>query len=190
MPSKEEAIAQIFEAMSLVFTREYRERYKTIFEDTAALIQGLPGEATEEIRNAFDHFATACESASGISTDDSSTGIAEKLEVALTNIERGRRHVTNATLSCIKYHVMFRYKTIIENLKRLELRPDTSAPEFRRRFEELEKRLGDTGDAPVDRRQTREQLAADIKQIEELAITLGLLANDYDLLDEDVRDAL
>src|ERR1700719_1774933 len=115
-PTKE-LTPTILEWMSEIFIEDYERKFKPAYEEAARLRKKRkPIEPSEEMRNAFDHFALAVRNALLVDGHIEPTpkdlekptnpAIPKKLEDrAVNNLEQAKRHISVGRFYCVAHQI-------------------------------------------------------------------------------------
>jgi hypothetical protein len=119
----------------------YRQRSEVAFR--LSNNRALPARGLDEMRNALDHFMTACTLAFELKTRRNSLRhIGAVRQGKPTNIPleiaRCRRHIVAAQLQCLRYSLQERIKHIRRLLKSPVIRGNPQVVRYRREFEKIE----------------------------------------------------
>lgn len=90
--------------MAKIFEADYGDLFRPAYERTCQMLQALPVEPGEEIRNAFDHFALASGQIATIVADPSQAPTIR--EQAFVNTEQARRHIVAGRFYCVEHQLL------------------------------------------------------------------------------------
>jgi hypothetical protein len=188
-PTDNDIQRQIFEVMTRVLSDDYESRFKPAYEAAARLTSGLPMEPAEEIRNAFDHFAAA--TAEAVRTEDDRDAVVnERLESALTHLQRARRHILTGMYYSIEHQLTARMESIKDYIERLTPDEKASLSRVIENCTELNGLIGSLMYPEIGPTLAGPELQGDIAALERRIQEISRLAIDGDRLYESLRESV
>jgi len=192
MSQDQDCVPAIFKKMAVVMADDYDNHFRVVYEQAIQMLEKLPVEPGEEIRNAFDHFALASRCAHEVDAAASlpQPEIVERRQDAWTNMEQARRHIVTGRFYCLEHQLICQMSMIDVYVRGLTDEQRGRISPLIQTVVTLEGRL--QGATRIDLNPTRvmsevlDQIAEVQRRIEEITPLL----NDYAELYEAIRDAI
>jgi len=194
MPHANNFVAQFWCALSDILAEEYRNRFKKLYEHAAQLSEGRPREAADEVRNAFDHVATAVHCVEdferaiqdGAAADD----LSQLKEKAWVNLDQAKRHLVMGSLFCLLTQIDVQVSLIQQMARTSHLESLTAedADALQQEADSLEARFSSARKLEVVLTSARADIREEIDKANlKIAESLDLL-NDFMRLYEKLRE--
>jgi len=175
---------QILDRIALAYAKDYRRSFKRSFKLYFRLTKHQAGPATDELRNAFDHFANATTTANEIPVSRATKRL---LKRGLLDVERGRRHIATGDFHSVRFYVTARVKFTARFIDKVERDVSMDLDEERKRLREINQRAQDVKDPPVIRYGNIDRVIKATNDTYSRAAELKSIANDLDQLYRDMR---
>jgi hypothetical protein len=142
---------RIFQEIALAYEKDYRANFKKNFEYAFRLTNQKVEPASDEIRNAFDHFASATFNAEKISQTRKPSEKQELLNEGLRDVARGRRHIAAGDFHSVKFSTNRRVKIVAELIEEMEAKDRVDMNNERETLYGLSREAREIPDPPADR---------------------------------------
>lgn len=175
--------------MARVFADDYDSLFRVVYEHTVQMIDALPIEPGDEIRNAFDHFALASRHAGEVDTIPSPPvlEIERFRERAWTNIEQARRHIVTGRFYCLEHQLRHLLNAITNYVRALNWTARSTVAGFQQRADVLAVRLPSAMTIDIAPSNVMAEIERQIAAMEAKVTEITDLLNDYMRLYLDVQ---
>jgi hypothetical protein len=167
----------VFEDVAKLFSGTYVDRYQQVFDRTVHMLQALPYEPGEEIRQVFDHCARAYINASTADAIRSNPSYSESADLqadcnvqeyaAKANLLQARRHILSGHFICLEHQIA----ASMESIRRFAIAQDEKSYQIilpeKQNAEALERQFSkDFAPVLLTRTSEHDVLKRDIEKLE------------------------
>jgi hypothetical protein len=192
MSQSQDCVPAIFNKMASVLADDYDDQFRVVYEQAIQMLEKLPVEPGEEIRNAFDHFSLASSCARGVDAAPfpPPPEFVAMRQDAWTNMEQARRHIVTGRFYCLEHQLICQMAMIDAYVGKLTDEQRGRISPLAETVVALEARL--QGATLIDLTPTRvmSEVLEQIAEVEQRIEEITPLLNDYTELYEAIRDTI